>query len=87
KKYEVSRQDQDEFALASQSKAEAAQKAGRFKDEIVPLQIPQKKGTLTFDSDEYPKHGTTLESLAALRPAFSKEGTVTAGNASGLNDG
>ena len=66
---------------------EAAQKAGRFKDEIVPLQIPQKKGTLTFDSDEYPKHGTTLESLAALRPAFSKEGTVTAGNASGLNDG
>jgi acetyl-CoA C-acetyltransferase len=87
KKYEVSRQDQDEFALASQAKAEAAQKAGRFKDEIVPLQIPQKKGTVTFDSDEYPKHGTTLESLAALRPAFNKEGTVTAGNASGLNDG
>jgi acetyl-CoA C-acetyltransferase len=87
KKYEVSRQDQDEFALGSQSKAEAAQKAGRFKEEIVPLQIPQKKGTVTFDSDEYPKHGTTLESLAALRPAFSKEGTVTAGNASGLNDG
>jgi acetyl-CoA C-acetyltransferase len=87
KKYEVSRQDQDEFALASQSKAEAAQKAGRFTGEIVPLQIPQKKGTVTFDSDEYPKHGTTLESLAALRPAFSKEGTVTAGNASGLNDG
>jgi len=87
KKYEVSRQDQDEFALASQSKAEAAQKAGRFSGEIVPLQIPQKKGTVTFDSDEYPKHGTTLESLAALRPAFSKEGTVTAGNASGLNDG
>ena len=87
KKYEVSRQDQDEFALASQSKAEAAQKAGRFREEIVPLQIPQKKGTVTFDSDEYPKHGTTLESLAALRPAFSKEGTVTAGNASGLNDG
>jgi acetyl-CoA C-acetyltransferase len=87
KKYEVSRQDQDAFALGSQSKAEAAQKAGRFKDEIVPLEIPQKKGTLTFDSDEYPKHGTTLESLAALRPAFSKEGTVTAGNASGLNDG
>jgi acetyl-CoA C-acetyltransferase len=87
KKYEVSRQDQDEFALASQSKAEAAQKAGRFRDEIVPLQIPQKKGAVTFDSDEYPKHGTTLESLSALRPAFSKEGTVTAGNASGLNDG
>jgi acetyl-CoA C-acetyltransferase len=87
KKYEVSRQDQDAFAMASQNKAEAAQKAGRFKDEIVPLQIPQKKGAVTFDSDEYPKHGTTLESLAALRPAFSKEGTVTAGNASGLNDG
>ena len=87
KKYEVSRQDQDAFAMASQNKAEAAQKAGRFQNEIVPLQIPQKKGTVTFDSDEYPKHGTTLESLAALRPAFSKEGTVTAGNASGLNDG
>ena len=87
KKYEVSRQDQDAFAMASQNKAEAAQKAGRFRDEIVPLEIPQKKGTVTFDSDEYPKHGTTLESLAALRPAFSKEGTVTAGNASGLNDG
>jgi len=87
KKYEVSRQDQDEFAMASQNKAEAAQKAGRFKDEIVPLQIPQKKGAVTFDNDEYPKHGTTLESLSALRPAFSKEGTVTAGNASGLNDG
>jgi acetyl-CoA C-acetyltransferase len=87
KKYEVSRQDQDDFALGSQSKAEAAQKAGRFREEIVPLQIPQKKGTVTFDNDEYPKHGTTLESLAALRPAFNKEGTVTAGNASGLNDG
>ncbi|MFL6719820.1 MAG: acetyl-CoA C-acetyltransferase [Burkholderiaceae bacterium] len=87
KKYEVSRQDQDAFAMGSQNKAEAAQKAGRFKDEIVPLQIAQKKGALTFDTDEYPKHGTTLESLAALRPAFSKEGTVTAGNASGLNDG
>ena len=87
KKYEVSRQEQDAFAMASQNKAEAAQKAGRFKDEIVPLQIPQKKGTVTFDSDEYPKHGTTMESLSALRPAFNKEGTVTAGNASGLNDG
>ena len=86
-KYEVSRADQDAFAMASQNKAEAAQKAGRFKDEIVPIQIAQKKGTITFDTDEYPKHGTTLDSLAALRPAFSKEGTVTAGNASGLNDG
>jgi acetyl-CoA C-acetyltransferase len=87
KKYEVSRQEQDEFALASQNKAEAAQKAGRFKDEIVPLEIPQRKGSITFDADEYPKHGTTIESLSSLRPAFSKEGTVTAGNASGINDG
>jgi acetyl-CoA C-acetyltransferase len=87
KKYEVSRQDQDEFALASQAKAEAAQKAGRFKDEIVPLEIPQRKGSITFDTDEYPKHGTTLESLTSLRPAFSKDGSVTAGNASGINDG
>jgi acetyl-CoA C-acetyltransferase len=87
KKFEVSRQDQDEFALASQNKAEAAQKAGKFREEIVPLEIPHKKGTITFDSDEYPKHGTTLESLSGLRPAFNKEGTVTAGNASGINDG
>jgi acetyl-CoA C-acetyltransferase len=87
KKYEVSRQDQDEFALASQAKAEAAQKAGRFKDEIAPLEIPQRKGSITFDTDEYPKHGTTLESLTSLRPAFSKDGSVTAGNASGINDG
>jgi acetyl-CoA C-acetyltransferase len=87
KKFDISRQQQDEFALASQSKAEAAQKSGKFKDEILPLEIPQKKGSVTFDTDEYPKHGTTLESLSALRPAFSKDGTVTAGNASGINDG
>lgn len=87
KKFEISRQQQDEFALASQSKAEAAQKAGKFKDEILPLEIPQKKGAVTFDTDEYPKHGTTLESLSGLRPAFAKDGTVTAGNASGINDG
>ncbi|MFZ6649593.1 acetyl-CoA C-acetyltransferase [Undibacterium sp. TJN25] len=87
KKYDVSRQEQDEFALGSQNKAEAAQKAGKFKDEIIPLEIPQKKGTVVFDSDEFIKHGTTLESLSALRPAFAKDGTVTAGNASGLNDG
>ena len=87
KKYDVSRAEQDQFALASQQKAEAAQKAGKFKDEIVPVEIASKKGTVVFDSDEYPKHGTTLESLAGLRPAFNKEGTVTAGNASGLNDG
>ena len=87
KKYEVSRAEQDEFALQSQLKAEAAQKAGKFKDEILPLEIANKKGTVVFDSDEYIKPGSTLESLAGLRPAFAKDGTVTAGNASGLNDG
>jgi acetyl-CoA C-acetyltransferase len=87
KKYEVSRAEQDQFALQSQLKAEAAMKAGRFKDEIIALEIPTKKGPLLFDTDEYPKHGTTLESLSSLRPAFSKDGTVTAGNASGINDG
>ena len=87
-KYGVTRADQDAFALASQQKTEAAQKAGRFKDEILPLEIPQRKGApLVFDMDEYPKHGSTLEALAGLRPAFDKNGTVTAGNASGLNDG
>jgi len=87
KKFEISRQEQDAFAAASQNKAEAAQKAGRFKDEILPLEIVQKKGTILFDQDEYIKAGTTAESLAGLRPAFAKDGTVTAGNASGLNDG
>ncbi|MBC7502493.1 MAG: acetyl-CoA C-acetyltransferase [Herminiimonas sp.] len=87
RKYDISRQEQDEFAAASQNKAEAAQKAGKFKDEILPLDIPQKKGSIVFDTDEYPKHGTTAEALASLRPAFAKDGTVTAGNASGLNDG
>jgi len=87
KKFNVSRTEQDEFALASQNKAEAAQKAGKFKDEILPLDIVSKKGTIVFDSDEYIKAGTTLDSLSSLRPAFNKEGTVTAGNASGLNDG
>ena len=87
KKFEVSRAAQDEFALQSQLKAEAAQKAGKFKDEILPFDIVSKKGTVVFDSDEYIKPGSTLESLTALRPAFSKDGTVTAGNASGLNDG
>ncbi len=87
KKFGISRQEQDEFALESQNKAEAAQKAGKFKDEIIPFEIQSKKGNIVFDSDEYIKHGTTLESLAALRPAFSKDGTVTAGNASGINDG
>ncbi|MEY3979143.1 MAG: hypothetical protein RLZZ375_572 [Pseudomonadota bacterium] len=87
KKFNVSRAEQDEFAVASQNKAEAAQKAGKFNDEILPFEIASKKGTVVFDSDEYIKAGTTLESLAGLRPAFNKEGTVTAGNASGLNDG
>lgn len=87
KKLEVSREEQDQFALASQNKAEAAQKAGKFVDEIIPFEIVSKKGTTVFDSDEFIKHGATLESLAALRPAFDKAGTVTAGNASGLNDG
>jgi acetyl-CoA C-acetyltransferase len=87
RKYEISRQEQDEFALQSQLKAEAAQKEGKFKDEIIPIEIASKKGTTVFDTDEYPKHGATLEGLSSLRPAFNKEGSVTAGNASGLNDG
>lgn len=87
KKFNISRTEQDEFALASQNKAEAAQKAGKFKDEILPLEIAGKKGSIIFDSDEYIKAGSTLEALSALRPAFNKEGTVTAGNASGINDG
>ncbi len=87
KKFDISRAAQDEFALQSQLKAEAAQKAGKFKDEIIPLEIVTKKSTVVFDTDEYPKHGSTLEVLASLRPAFNKEGSVTAGNASGINDG
>lgn len=87
KKFNISREEQDEFALASQNKAEAAQKAGKFKDEIIPYEIVGKKASVIVDADEYIKYGTTLDSLAALRPAFSKDGTVTAGNASGINDG
>jgi acetyl-CoA C-acetyltransferase len=88
KKYEISRAQQDEFAVKSQNKAEAAQKAGRFKDEIVPVSIPQKKGDpLAFATDEFVKAGTTLESVSGLRPAFAKDGSVTAANASGINDG
>ena len=87
KKYDISRQEQDEFAAASQNKAEAAQKAGKFKDEIVPIEIKGKKETVLFDTDEFIKPGVTAEALAGLRPAFSKEGSVTAGNASGINDG
>jgi len=88
KQHAVSRAQQDEFAVASQNKAEAAQKAGKFKDEIVPVMIPQRKGDpVAFDSDEFIKAGATLDSLSALRPAFDKQGSVTAGNASGINDG
>ncbi len=87
KKFNISRTEQDEFALASQNKAEAAQKAGKFKDEISPVEIASKKGNTLFDSDEYIKHGSMMDALSSLRPAFSKEGSVTAGNASGLNDG
>ena len=88
KKHGVTRAMQDAFAVASQQKAEAAQKAGRFADEIVPVMIPQRKGDpVAFDADEFPKHGTTLESVAGLKPAFAKDGTVTAANASGINDG
>ena len=85
--WNLTREQQDQFALASQQKAEAAQKAGRFTGEIVPVAIKGRKGDMIVDTDEYPKHGTTLEALAKLRPAFAKDGTVTAGNASGLNDG
>ena len=87
RKYGISRRDQDEFAAASQHKAEAAQRAGRFKGEIVPVEIVSKKGIATVEHDEYPRYGTTVESLAELKPAFSKDGTVTAGNSSGINDG
>ena len=87
KKYGISREEQDAFAAASQQKAEAAQKAGRFKDEIVPVEIVSRKGRVVFDTDEFIKHGTTAESLAGLKPAFDKAGSVTAGNASGINDG
>jgi acetyl-CoA C-acetyltransferase len=86
-KWQISREEQDKFAVGSQNKAEAAQKAGRFKDEIVAFTIAGRKGDIIVSDDEYPRHGATLEAMAKLRPAFSKEGTVTAGNASGLNDG
>jgi acetyl-CoA C-acetyltransferase len=87
KEYAVSRDEQDEFAVASQQKTEAAQKAGKFKDEIVPFEIATRKGSVSFADDEYPRHGATVEAMKGLRPAFDKNGTVTAGNASGINDG
>jgi len=87
RQYDISRREQDEFAANSQQKAEAAQKAGRFRDEIVPVDIVSKKATVRFETDEYIRHGATVEALGELKPAFSKDGTVTAGNASGINDG
>ncbi len=87
RKWQITRQAQDEFAVLSQNKTEAAQKAGKFKDEIVPVTIADKKNTIIVDKDEYPRAGLELDQLAKLRPAFDKEGTVTAGNASGINDG
>jgi acetyl-CoA C-acetyltransferase len=87
KQYQITRAQQDEFAVASQHKAEAAQKAGKFKDEIVPVTIKTRKGDVVVDADEYPRHGATLDSMSKLKPAFEKDGTVTAGSASGINDG
>jgi acetyl-CoA C-acetyltransferase len=86
-RWQITRDQQDSFAAASQAKAEAAQKAGRFKGEIVPVKITTRRGETVVDTDEHPKHGTTVEVLTKLRPAFDKNGTVTAGNASGINDG
>ncbi len=86
-KYQITRQQQDEFAVASQNKAEAAQKSGKFKDEIAPVTVKSRKGDVVVDADEYPRHGTTLDTVGKLRAAFAKDGTVTAGNASGINDG
>jgi acetyl-CoA C-acetyltransferase len=87
RQWQITREQQDEFAVGSQNKAEAAQKAGRFRDEIVPVTIKTRKGDTVIDADEHPRHGTTLDAVSKLKPAFSKEGTVTAGNASGINDG
>ncbi len=87
RQWQITRQQQDEFAAASQNKAEAAQKAGRFKDEITPVTVKSRKGDVVVDADEYPKHGATVDAMSKLRPAFAKDGTVTAGNASGINDG
>jgi acetyl-CoA C-acetyltransferase len=87
KQWQITRQQQDEFAVGSQNKAEAAMKAGKFKDEIAPVTIKSRKGDIVVDTDEYPKSGVTMDSIGKLRPAFDKEGTVTAANASGINDG
>jgi acetyl-CoA C-acetyltransferase len=85
--WQISRDMQDEFALASQNKAEAAQKAGKFRDEIVPFIVKSRKGDIVVDQDEYIRHGATIEAMQKLKPAFTKEGSVTAANASGINDG
>ncbi|MET3355187.1 acetyl-CoA C-acetyltransferase [Xanthobacter autotrophicus] len=87
RQFQITRQEQDEFAVASQNKAEAAQKGGKFKEEIVPVTISTRKGDVVVDQDEYIRHGSTIEAMAKLKPAFAKDGTVTAGNASGINDG
>ncbi|CAL8980669.1 Acetyl-CoA acetyltransferase [Rhodoplanes serenus] len=87
KRWQITKQEQDEFAVGSQNKAEAAQKAGRFKDEIVPVTIKSRKGDVVVDTDEFPRHGATIDQMAKVRPAFDKEGSVTAANASGINDG
>src|SRR6201981_2728695 len=87
KQWQITRQQQDDFAVKSQNKAEAPMKSGRFKDEIAPVTIKSRKGDIVVDTDEYPKSGVTMDSIAKLRPAFDKEGTVTAANASGINDG
>jgi acetyl-CoA C-acetyltransferase len=87
RQWQITREQQDEFALASQNKAEAAQKAGKFNEEIAPFTVKTRKGDIVVDKDEYIRHGATIDAMTKLRPAFSKDGTVTAGNASGLNDG
>jgi acetyl-CoA C-acetyltransferase len=87
RQFQITRAQQDEFSVASQNKAEAAQKAGKFKDEIVPVTIKSRKGDIVVSDDEYPRHGATLEAMGKLKPAFEKDGTVTAGSASGINDG
>ena len=87
KEFQITREEQDAFACASQNKAEAAQKEAKFKDEIVPVTIPHRKGDIVVEQDEFPRHGSTVEGMAKLRPAFDPEGSVTAGNASGINDG
>src|SRR5690606_3133864 len=87
RQWQLTRDEQDRFAVASQNKAEAAQKAGRFKDEIVAVTVKGRKGDTIVDQDEYIRHGATLDQMQKLRPAFDKDGTVTAANASGINDG